>query len=116
MRFKRAVNGNKNSKKVLKLAKGYYGAKSKQFRVANEAVMKSQAYAFVGRKLKKRDFRSLWITRINAAARINGISYSKLIHGLKNAGVQVNRKMLSELAVYNAEAFTSLVETAKAHQ
>ena len=114
MRVKRAVNGNKNRKKVLKLAKGYYGAKSKQFRVANEAVMKSQAYAFVGRKLKKRDFRSLWITRINAAARINGISYSKLIHGLKNAGVQVNRKMLSELAVYNAEAFTSLVETAKA--
>ena len=83
MRVKRAVNGNKNRKKVLKLAKGYYGAKSKQFRVANEAVMKSQAYAFVGRKLKKRDFRSLWITRINAAARINGISYSKLIHGLK---------------------------------
>ena len=116
MRVKRAVNGNKNRKKVLKLAKGYYGAKSKQFRVANEAVMKSQAYAFVGRKLKKRDFRSLWSTRINAAARINGISYSKLIHGLKNAGVQVNRKMLSELAVYNAEAFTSLVETAKAHQ
>ena len=116
MRVKRAVNGNKNRKKVLKLAKGYYGAKSKQFRVANEAVMKSQAYAFIGRKLKKRDFRSLWITRINAAARINGISYSKLIHGLKNAGVQVNRKMLSELAVYNAEAFTSLVETAKAHQ
>ena len=116
MRVKRAVNGNKNRKKVLKLTKGYYGAKSKQFRVANEAVMKSQAYAFVGRKLKKRDFRSLWITRINAAARINGISYSKLIHGLKNAGVQVNRKMLSELAVYNAEAFTSLVETAKAHQ
>ena len=116
MRVKRAVNGNKNRKKVLKLAKGYYGAKSKQFRVANEAVMKSQAYAFVGRKLKKRDFRSLWITRINAAVRINGISYSKLIHGLKNAGVQVNRKMLSELAVYNAEAFTSLVETAKAHQ
>ena len=116
MRVKRAVNGNQNRKKVLKLAKGYYGAKSKQFRVANEAVMKSQAYAFVGRKLKKRDFRSLWITRINAAARINGISYSKLIHGLKNAGVQVNRKMLSELAVYNAEAFTSLVETAKAHQ
>ncbi len=116
MRVKRAVNGNKNRKKVLKLAKGYYGAKSKQFRVANEAVMKSQAYAFVGRKLKKRDFRSMWITRINAAARINGISYSKLIHGLKNAGVQVNRKMLSELAIYNAEAFTSLVETAKAHQ
>ncbi|MDD6204459.1 MAG: 50S ribosomal protein L20 [Firmicutes bacterium] len=116
MRIKRAVNGNKNRKKVLKLAKGYYGAKSKQFRVANEAVMKSQAYAFVGRKLKKRDFRTLWIARINAAARLNGISYSKLIHGLKNAGVQINRKMLSELAIYNAEAFTSLVETAKANQ
>lgn len=116
MRVKRGVNGNKNRKKVLKLAKGYYGAKSKQFRVANEAVMKSQAYAFVGRKQKKRDFRALWITRINAAARINGISYSKLIHGLKNAGVMVNRKMLSELAIYNAEAFTNLVETAKANQ
>ena len=116
MRIKRAVNGNKNRKKVLKLAKGYYGAKSKQFRVANKAVMKSQAYAFVGRKLKKRDFRTLWIARINAAARLNGISYSKLIHGLKNAGVQINRKMLSELAIYNAEAFTSLVETAKANQ
>ena len=116
MRIKRAVNGNKNRKKVLKLAKGYYGAKSKQFRVANEAVMKSQAYAFVGRKLKKRDFRTLWIARISAAARLNGISYSKLIHGLKNAGVQINRKMLSELAIYNAEAFTSLVETAKANQ
>lgn len=116
MRIKRGVNGNKNRKKVLKLAKGYFGAKSKQFRVANEAVMKSQAYAFVGRKLKKRDFRSLWITRINAAARINGITYSKLIFGLKNAGVQINRKMLSELAIYNAEAFTSLVDTAKANQ
>ncbi|MBS6475523.1 MAG: 50S ribosomal protein L20 [Clostridiales bacterium] len=116
MRVKRGVNGNKNRKKVLKLAKGYYGAKSKQFRVANEAVMKSQAYAFVGRKQKKRDFRALWIARINAAARINGISYSKLIHGLKNAGVMVNRKMLSELAIYNADAFTNLVETAKANQ
>ena len=114
MRVKRAVNGNKNRKKVLKLAKGYYGAKSKQFRVANEAVMKSQAYAFVGRKLKKRDFRSLWITRINAAARINGISYSKLIHGLKNAGVQVNRKMLSEIAIADPAAFTALCEQAKA--
>ncbi len=116
MRVKRGVNGNKNRKKVLKLAKGYYGAKSKQFRVANEAVMKSQAYAYVGRKQKKRDFRALWIARINAAARINGISYSKLIHGLKNAGVMVNRKMLSELAIYNADAFTNLVETAKANQ
>ena len=116
MRVKRGVNGNKNRKKVLKLAKGYYGAKSKQFRVANEAVMKSKAYAYVGRKQKKRDFRALWIARINAAARINGISYSKLIHGLKNAGVMVNRKMLSELAIYNADAFTNLVETAKANQ
>ena len=116
MRVKRGVNRKKNRKKVLKLAKGYYGAKSKQFRVANEAVMKSQAYAYVGRKQKKRDFRALWIARINAAARINGISYSKLIHGLKNAGVMVNRKMLSELAIYNADAFTNLVETAKANQ
>ena len=116
MRIKRGVNGNKNRKKVLKLAKGYFGAKSKQFRVANEAVMKSQAYAYVGRKNKKRDFRALWIARINAAARMNGISYSKLIYGLKKAGVTVNRKMLSELAIYNAEAFTNLVETAKANQ
>jgi len=95
MRIKRAVNGNKNRKKVLKLAKGYYGAKSKQFLVANEAVMKSQAYAFAGRKQKKRDFRTLWIARINAAARINGLSYSKLIHGLKKANININRKMLS---------------------
>ena len=116
MRIKRGVNGNKNRKKVLKLAKGYFGAKSKQFRVANEAVMKSQAYAYVGRKNKKRDFRALWIARINAAARMNGISYSKLIYGLKKAGVTVNRKMLSELAIYNADAFTNLVETAKANQ
>ena len=116
MRIKRSVNGNKNRRKVLKLAKGYYGAKSKQLRVANKAVMKSQAYAYIGRKRKKRDFRKLWITRINAAARINGLSYSRLIHGLKNAGVEVNRKMLSELAIYNAEAFASLAETAKANQ
>ncbi len=116
MRIKRGVNGNKNRKKVLKLAKGYYGAKSKQFRVANQAVMKSQAYAYIGRKQKKRDFRKLWIARINAAARINGLSYSRMIHGLKNAGVDINRKMLSELAIYNAEAFASLAETAKANQ
>ena len=114
MRIKRGVNGNKNRKKVLKLAKGYYGAKSKQFRVANEAVMKSQAYAFIGRKLKKRDFRKLWIARINAAARLNDISYSKLIHGLKKAGVEVNRKMLAELAVSDKAAFAALVEQAKA--
>ena len=115
-RVKGAMMTRKRRNKTLKLAKGYWGAKSKHFKMANEQVMKSLTYAYTGRKLKKRDFRSLWITRINAAARINGISYSKLIHGLKNAGVQVNRKMLSELAVYNAEAFTSLVETAKAHQ
>jgi len=116
MRIKRAVNGNKNRKKVLKLAKGYYGAKSKQFRVANEAVMKSQAYAFAGRKQKKRDFRTLWIARINAAARINGLSYSKLIHGLKKANININRKMLSELAIYNADAFANLAQTAKENQ
>lgn len=114
MRIKRAVNGNKNRKKVLKLAKGFWGAKSKQFRVANQSVMRAQAYAYVGRKLRKRDFRSLWITRINAAARQNGLSYSKLIHGLKLAEVTVNRKMLAEMAVYNAEAFAKLAETAKA--
>jgi len=114
MRIKRAVNGNKNRRKVLKLAKGFWGAKSTQFRVANQSVMRAQAYAFVGRKLRKRDFRSLWITRINAAARINGLSYSTLIHGLKLADVTVNRKMLAELAVYNAEAFAKLAETAKA--
>ena len=114
MRIKRAVNGNKNRRKVLKLAKGFWGAKSTQFRVANQSVMRAQAYAFVGRKLRKRDFRSLWITRINAAARINGLSYSTLIHGLKLADVTVNRKMLAELAVYNAEAFAKLAEAAKA--
>jgi len=113
MRIKRAINTKKNHKKILKLAKGYFGAKSRQFRLANQAVMKSQAYAFAGRKLKKRDFRSLWITRINAAARLNGLNYSKMINGLKKAGVAVNRKMLAELAVYNAEAFAQLAETAK---
>ncbi len=113
MRIKRAVNTKKNHKKVLKLAKGYFGAKSRQFRIANQAVMKSQAYAYVGRKLRKRDFRSLWITRINAAARLNGLNYSKLICGLKKAEIEINRKMLAELAVYNAEAFAQLAEIAK---
>ena len=113
MRIKRAVNTKKNHKKVLKLAKGYFGAKSRQFRVANQAVMKSQAYAYVGRKLRKRDFRALWITRINAAARLNGLNYSKLICGLKKAEIEINRKMLAELAVYNAEAFAQLAEIAK---
>ena len=113
MRIKRAVNTKKNHKKVLKLAKGYFGAKSRQFRIANQAVMKSQAYAYVGRKLRKRDFRVLWITRINAAARLNGLIYSKLICGLKKAEIEINRKMLAELAVYNAEAFAQLAEIAK---
>ena len=113
MRIKRAVNTKKNHKKILKLAKGYFGAKSRQFRIANQAVMKSQAYAYVGRKLRKREFRALWITRINAAARLNGLSYSKMINGLKKAGIEINRKMLAELAVYNAEAFAQLAETAK---
>jgi len=115
MRIKRAVNAVKKRRKVLKLAKGYYGAKHRQYRVANQAVMKSLVYAYVGRKLKKRDFRSLWIARINAAARANGLSYSKLIHGLKKANININRKMLSELAIYDAEAFTKLTETAKAN-
>ena len=113
MRIKRAMNTKKNHKKILKLAKGYFGAKSRQFRLANEAILKSQAYAFVGRKLKKRDFRSLWITRINAAARLNGLNYSKMICGLKKAGIEINRKMLAELAVYNVAAFAQLAEVAK---
>ena len=98
----------------MRLAKGYYGAKSKQYRTANEAVMKSLKYAYIGRRLKKRDFRKLWIARINAAARINGMSYSRLIDGLKKAGVEVDRKVLADLAVNDAAAFAKLVETAKA--
>ena len=114
-RIKRAVNAKKKHKKVLKQAKGYFGAKSKLFRPANQAVMKSLDYAFAGRKQRKRDFRKLWITRINAAARLNGISYSKLISGLKKADVNINRKMLSELAINDPEAFTKLVDLAKAN-
>ena len=114
-RVKRAVNAKKKHKKVLKQAKGYFGAKSKLYRPANQAVMKSLDYAFAGRKQRKRDFRKLWITRINAAARLNGISYSKLISGLKKAGVNINRKMLSELAINDPEAFTKLVDLAKAN-
>ena len=112
-RVKGAVTTRKRHKKVLKLAKGYFGGKSKLYRTANEAVMKSLQYAYVGRKLKKRDFRSLWITRISAQAKVNGINYSQLMHGLKLAGVDINRKMLAELAVSDKEAFASLVETAK---
>ena len=113
-RVKRAVNAQKKKRKIMKLAKGYFGAKSKQYRAASEQVRRSLRYAFIGRKLKKRDFRSLWIARINAAARINDISYSKLINGLKVAGVDINRKMLSEIAINDPEGFAKLAETAKA--
>ena len=115
MRIKRAVNGVKKRRKILKLAKGYFGGKSKRYRVARQAVMKSQMYAYIGRKLKKRDFRSLWIARINAACRLNGISYSKFMYGLKKAGINLNRKVLAELAISDAAAFTALTEKAKAN-
>ena len=114
MRVKRSVNAVKKRRAVLKQAKGYRGAKSKLYRVAREAVMKSGQYAYVGRKLKKRDMRSLWIARINAAARLNGLSYSKFMHGLKVAGINLNRKVLAELAVSDAVAFAALAEKAKA--
>lgn len=113
-RVKGALSTRKRRKKILKLAKGYRGHKSKNFRVANQAVMKSLVYAYIGRKQKKRDFRRLWITRISAAAKMNGINYSQLMNGLKKAGVEINRKMLSEIAIYDAEAFKALVEKAKA--
>ena len=112
-RVKRGVNAKKRHKRVLKAAKGYYGAKSKLFRPANQAVMKSLNYAFIGRKQKKREFRKMWIARINAAARQNGMSYSKFISGLKKSGIEVNRKMLSEMAIHDAEGFAKLVEIAK---
>ena len=112
-RVKGAVNAKKKHRKILKSAKGYYGAKSKLYRPANQAVMKSLQYAYVGRKLKKRDFRKLWITRINAAARINGMSYSTFINGLKKANIEVNRKMLSEMAIHDDQGFARLVEVAK---
>ena len=113
-RVKGAVTTRRRHKKILKLAKGYRGAKSKLFRTANEAVMKSLVYAYVGRKRKKRDFRQLWIARINAAARMNDMSYSRFMNGLKKANVEINRKMLSEIAIADPAAFTSLVEQAKA--
>ncbi len=112
-RVKKALNARKKHKKILKLAKGYYGAKSKLYRPANQAVMKSLQYAYVGRKLRKRDFRRLWITRINAAARMNGMSYSTFINGLKNANIEINRKMLAEMAIHDAQGFAKLVEIAK---
>ena len=113
-RIKGAVMTRKRRKKVLKLAKGYFGAKSKLFKTAKEAVMKSGNYAYIGRRLKKRDFRRLWITRISAAAKINGMNYSTFMNGLKKAGIALNRKMLSEIAIADPAAFTALVEKAKA--
>ncbi|MBE6591615.1 MAG: 50S ribosomal protein L20 [Ruminococcaceae bacterium] len=113
-RIKGALATRKRRKKVLKAAKGYWGSKSKHFKMAKQAVMKSGNYAFIGRKLKKRDFRSLWITRISAQAKVNGINYSRFMNGLKKAGIELNRKMLAELAVNDKEAFAALVEKAKA--
>ncbi|MCI8397199.1 MAG: 50S ribosomal protein L20 [Clostridia bacterium] len=112
-RVKTARITRKKHKKVLKQAKGYYGAKHYRFRMAKQAVMKSGMYAYIGRKDKKSNFRKLWITRINAAARQNGLTYSKLIAGLKKANISINRKMLAELAVTDSEAFAKLADTAK---
>ncbi len=112
-RIKGGLNARKKHNRVLKLAKGYRGARSKQYRGAQQSVMRALASSFAGRKQRKRDFRALWITRINAAARANGLSYSKLMYGLKEAGVDINRKMLSEMAVNDAEGFKTLAELAK---
>ncbi len=112
-RVKKGLNAKKKHKKILSLAKGFYGLKSKVFRAANPAVMRSLRSAYVGRKNKKREYRRLWIARINAAARMNDISYSKLMNGLKVAGVEINRKMLAEMAIYDAKGFSQLVEVAK---
>ena len=112
-RIKAAVSAHKKRRKIMKLAKGYYGAKSKQYRAAKEQVMRSLRYAYIGRKQRKRDFRSLWITRINAAARLNGLSYSRFMSGLKKAGVDLNLKVLADIAVNDAAAFAKLVEVAK---
>ena len=111
-RIKRAVNAVKKRRKVFKLSKGYYGAKSKQYRAASQQVMRSMAYAYVGRKLKKREYRKLWIARINAGARIRGTTYSRMIDGLKKAGVDVNRKVLADLAVNDMAAFKKLADIA----
>ncbi len=113
-RVKGAMMTRKRRKKTLKMAKGYYGAKSKLFRTAKEAVMKSGNYAYIGRKQKKRDFRRIWITRISAGCKLNGMNYSTFINGLKKAGVDLNRKMLSEIAISDPAAFTALCEQAKA--
>ena len=112
-RVKRGVSAIKKRRKILKLAKGYFGQKSTNYRVAREAVMKSLSYSYKGRRLRKRDFRRLWITRINAAARLNGLSYSRMMDGLKKAGVQLDRKVLSDMAVNDPAAFTAITEVAK---
>ena len=112
-RVKRAIVTRARRKKILKLAKGYWGSKSKHFKMANQAVMKSLTYAYIGRKQKKRDFRKLWITRISAACKANGMNYSRFMHGLKISGINLNRKMLSEMAIHEPDAFSELVGTAK---
>ena len=112
-RIKRGVTAHARHKKILKLAKGYYGARRKVFRVAKQAVIKAQQYAYIGRKQKKRNFRSLWITRINAAARSNGMSYSRFMNGLLKAGITLDRKVLADIAVHDAAGFTALTEKAK---
>ena len=112
-RVKGAMMTRKRRNKVMKMAKGYWGSRSKHFHVANEAVMKALSQAYTGRRLKKRDFRSLWITRISAACKMNGMNYSTFMHGLKVAGITINRKMLAEMAVNDAVAFTQLAEIAK---
>ena len=114
MRIKRSVNALKKRRKIFRLSKDYFGSKSRSYRIAREAVMKSQMYAFVGRRRKKRDFRRLWIARINAAARLNGMSYSKFMHGLKASGIDLNRKVLADIAVTDAATFAKLAEKAKA--
>jgi len=112
-RVKRAVNANKKKRKIFRLAKGYFGAKSKQYKTASQAVMRSMQYSYVGRKLKKRDYRKLWIIRINAGARQNNLSYSKLINGLKLAGIMINRKILADMAINDAPAFTKICTAAE---
>ena len=112
-RIKGALNARKRHNRTLKLAKGYYGARSKQYRTAKQSVMRALTSAYAGRKQKKRDFRRLWIARINAAARLNGMNYSTFMHGLKTAGIEINRKVLADIAVNDAEGFKTLVETAK---
>lgn len=115
-RIKRAVNAHKKRRKYLKLAKGYFGAKSKQYRAASEQVRRSLRYAYIGRKLRKRDFRRLWITRINAAAHLNGLNYSTLVSGLKQQSIQINRKMLADMAVNDAQGFAQLAEMVKKYK